>query len=319
MKKAFIKKRFSIESQAIIASAESILDRYAEQGYDLSLRQLYYQFIAADLFPASWIDAAYNLKNGLPPDTKNTEKNYKNLGGIISDARLAGLLDWDMIKDRGRELITQSHWDSPQAIIEASAAQFRIDKWADQSNHIEVMVEKQALEGVLIPVCEEVGVPFIANKGYSSSSALYEAGLRMVAAMRDNKNICVIYLGDHDPSGIDMSRDVQDRLRLFTHYTDGDEQCVNLYRVALNLPQIKILRPPPNPAKITDSRAADYISRFGESSWELDAIEPKALAKLVRDQVIGLRDDRKWQVALQREQSMKDELLALAKKSKFKK
>jgi hypothetical protein len=318
MKKAFIKKRFSPETQAIITSAEGVLDRYAAQGYDLSLRQLYYQFISADLFPASWIDEEYNRRNGLPADTKNTEKNYKNLGGIVSDARLAGLLDWDMIKDRGRELITQPHWASPQAIIEASAEQFQIDKWADQRNHIEVMVEKQALEGVLIPVCEEMDVPFIANKGYSSSSALYEAGRRMVSAMHEDKDICVIYLGDHDPSGIDMSRDVQDRLRLFTHYTDGDEQCVNLYRVALNLPQIKVLRPPPNPAKITDSRAADYISRFGESSWELDAIEPRALGELVRKQVIALRDDRKWEASLKREHAMKAELLVLAKKSKFK-
>ncbi len=223
-----------------------------------------------------------------------------------------------MIKDRGRELITQSHWDKPADIIQASADQFRIDKWADQRNHVEVMVEKQALEGVLIPVCEELDVPFIANKGYSSSSALYEAGRRMHDAMREDKEVCVIYLGDHDPSGIDMSRDVQDRLRLFTNYTEGDEQCVNLYRVALNMPQIKVLRPPENPAKITDSRAKSYISRFGESSWELDAIEPRALAKLVRDQIITLRDDGAWEKSLEKENAMKAELQALAKKSKFK-
>jgi hypothetical protein len=186
MKRKFIDRRFSPDSMAIIEAAETVLNRYAEQGYDLSLRQLYYQFIAQDLFPASWIDEDYNRKNGLPADTKNTEKNYKNLGGIISDARLAGLLDWDMIKDRGRELISPNHWDNPASLINACAEQFRIDKWKDQKNHVEVMVEKQALEGVLIPVCEELGVPFMANKGYSSSSALYEGGRRMLEAMRED-------------------------------------------------------------------------------------------------------------------------------------
>lgn len=293
MKQTFIDKNFGEEALALLQQINAILKNYEAQGYDLSLRQLYYQLVAANVVP-------------------NTERSYKSIGNLVSEARLAGLVDWDMIKDRGRVMSKNSHWTTPREIIEACGRQFQIDKWATQTNYVEVMVEKQALEGVLEPVCRELDVPFTANKGYSSSSSLYEAGRRMLSRIRDEKTVHVIYLGDHDPSGIDMSRDVEERLRLFA---EGE---VELHRVALNFEQIKKLRPPENPAKMTDSRAEGYVRRFGRSSWELDAIEPRALAKLVRDQVYELRDEEEWDKAVERETAMREEIAKLAAKSKFK-
>jgi hypothetical protein len=136
------------------------------------------------------------------------------------------------------------------------------------------MVEKQALEGVLIPVCREWDVPFTANKGYSSSSAMHEAGKRIYNRFREEKKVTIIYLGDHDPSGIDMTRDVEERLRLFAECSPDDEFTVNVQRVALNMDQVRAMHPPENPAKLTDSRANEYIRKFGHSSWELDASNP---------------------------------------------
>lgn len=298
MKKQYIPKKFGADALELLAKINSILRNYEEQGYDLSLRQLYYQLVAANVVP-------------------NTERNYKSVGNLVSEARLAGLIDWDMIKDRGRQMVANAHWLTPREIIEACGRQFQIDKWATQGVYVEVMVEKQALEGVLEPVCRELDVPFTANKGYSSSSALFEAGRRMLERISDGKEIHVVYLGDHDPSGIDMSRDVEERLRLFSEVDDLDGH-LELHRVALNFEQIKRLRPPENPAKMTDSRAASYVSRFGRSSWELDAIEPRALATLVRNQVKALRDEDEWSKAVSREKAMRDEIAALAKKSKFK-
>lgn len=338
MKQCFISKRFGRVAEDLIARTERIFTSYEAQGYDLTLRQLYYVFIAKDLFPASWIDRAYNLRNGLDPDTKNTEKNYKNFGGLISDARLAGLLDWEMIDDRGRTVTSNPHWENPRVFIDSVAPQFQFDKWADQENYVEVMVEKQALEGVLEPLCRELDIKFSSNKGYSSSSAMFKAGKRLKRAMGDAKKAHMIYLGDHDPSGIDMTRDVEERLNLFSDAVSadglqrikdmgediptlieaGELDGVTVHRVALNMDQVEALKLPKNPAKITDSRAADYISKFGPSSWELDAIEPQALAKLVRDKVHDLRDSDIWGAAIKRETAMRNELLALAKKSKFK-
>jgi hypothetical protein len=288
-RETFITKKFGKAAINMIAHAVVICDNYAEQGYDLSLRQLYYQFVSKNLIP-------------------NTEKDYKNLGNLISDARLAGLLDWDMIRDRGRTTIENPHWSSPADILDSAASSFRLDMWEGQDNHVEVMVEKQALEGVLLPVCNKLDVPFTSNKGYSSSSALYETSKRLGAAFADMKSLHIIYLGDHDPSGIDMSRDVKERLELFT----GHE--INLHRVALNMEQVTKYQPPENPAKVTDSRAAGYIERFGHSSWELDALEPSLLASLVEEKVHELRTYSQYIRQYQRQQIWKQELSELAER-----
>jgi len=299
MKEKFLDHRFGRDSLSILDEITAILDEYEALGFDLSLRQLYYQLIARDVLPASWEDD----KTG----SKNSQGNYKRIGNLVNDARLAGLIDWEMIQDRNRETVSNAHWDSPAQIVNAAANQFRIDKWADQPVHIEAMVEKDALSGVLIPVCRELDIRFTANKGYSSSSMLYEVGQRIRRQADIGKTVHILYMGDHDPSGIDMTRDVQERLELFSGYDIFTE------RLALNMEQVEVLRPPENPAKTTDSRAAAYIRRFGESSWELDAVEPRALAGLVTQAVEALRDEALWEAAVSRENQMRGELLSFAR------
>lgn len=291
MKERFIDKSFSVESVKLIVTCNDIMSEYTAEGYDLSLRQLYYQLVSRNIVP-------------------NTEQSYKRVGSIISDARLAGMVDWDLISDRGRHAVSNGHWESPADIVMTAARSFMLDRWADQPKHVEVMVEKQALEGVLQPVCSEEDIIFTSNKGYSSSTAMYDAGQRLRRALHAGKECVVLYLGDHDPSGIDMSRDVLQRL---TQFSRGD---VEVERLALNMDQVKELNPPENPAKMTDSRAAAYVAEFGDSSWELDAIEPRALAQLVRDAVERHRDSSRWEAVVARETSMKVDLTQFAKSYK---
>lgn len=305
MKEAFVDKNFGSAALQMIGVINGILDDYAGQGYDLSLRQLYYQLVSRNYVP-------------------NTEKSYKNVGCLVSDARLAGLIDWDMIKDRGREMLSNPHWNNPGHFMEVVAPQFRFDLWKDQKAYVEVMVEKQALEGVLQPVCSRLDVPFTANKGYSSSSAMYEASRRFIKRAEQGKQLYIIYLGDHDPSGIDMTRDVDDRLDLFVKTSlDRCDQigpnelpAITVKRVALNMEQVRELNPPENPAKITDSRANSYIRRFGPSSWELDAIEPRQLAALVTEAIQSVMDLRLFNRNLKKMEEGRKALLKLAKSFK---
>jgi hypothetical protein len=287
MKEQFINKNFSSRSLELIAVANAICESYAQRGYDLSLRQLYYQFVANHGYA-------------------NSEANYKKLGGVLADARMAGLLDWDYIKDRSRETMRNSHWDNPGQILSAVATQFRIDSWQDQPRYVEVMVEKQALEGILIPVCSKLDISFTANKGYSSASAMYETAQRLLNKRNAGAETHIIYLGDHDPSGIDMTRDVEERLCLLS---DGE---VTVHRIALNMDQVRQYNPPENPAKLTDSRSDSYIERFGDSSWELDALSPEILTQLVEDAVLELRDDDIQRPFLAQQKRWRDELLELA-------
>lgn len=288
MKEQFVSKKFGALASAMIVTINGILDEYVAAGYDLSVRQLYYQLVSRNIIP-------------------NNERSYKNTVGLVSDARLAGLIDWDIIKDRGRECVINPHWDSPADIVRSAAYSFRMDHWVGQENYVEVMVEKQALEGVLVPVCEELDIPFTANKGYSSSSAMYEASKRYLRRNDEGKNLYVLYLGDHDPSGIDMTRDVDDRMQLFI----AQQDCT-VNRLALNMDQVEELNPPENPAKLTDSRAEGYIAKFGDKSWELDAIEPKRLASIVRQAVQKLIDPAAWKKSHAVEEGHRAELLKYA-------
>jgi len=307
MKEAFVFKRFRDDKKVIIGLVNDILSEYQAEGYDLTVRQIYYQFVARDLFPdeRKWRQIPDTKKWKRDPNgTKNAEPNYKWLAEILTAGRMAGLIDWDMIVDRGRETVTPPTWKNPAEIVNAAAESFAVDKWEDQTNHVEVMVEKQALEGVLIPVCRRLGIRFTANKGFSSASALYEAGKRLYQKSREGKTVWVLYLGDHDPSGMDMTRDVEERLNLFAG------RWVNVDRLALNMDQIQGSNLPPAPAKITDSRSKGYIARFGNDSWELDALEPRRLASLVTNAVERLRDNIAWSEAVKREESMRKELQA---------
>lgn len=293
MKESFICKKFYSDSLSLIGTINEILDDYEAQGYDLSLRQLYYQLVSRNV-------------------VENTEKSYKNVGNLVSDGRLAGLIDWNMIRDRGRVCVGNPHCESIPELINSTMYGFAVDMWANQKHYIEVMVEKQALEGVLEPVCSELDIPFTANKGYSSSSAMYDASKRFINAAEEGKELHVLYLGDHDPSGIDMTRDVDDRFQLFFSRHTDDEREHQVHRLALNMDQVWQYRPPENPAKMTDTRADDYVRKFGQSSWELDALEPTVLAKLVKDAVNQLIDYEQWDADLERQQEGRDKLKAFA-------
>ncbi|MEN6367720.1 MAG: hypothetical protein ABFC88_12990 [Thermoguttaceae bacterium] len=303
----YVKKNFREDTLAIIAKANRVIDAYMKQGFKLTLRQLYYQFIAKDLLPDSWIDPEYNLEHGLPADTKNTMKNYKHLGDIINDARLAGLIDWTAIEDRTRNLQTHSAWENPYDIVRACANQFTVNLWDQQSVHVEVWIEKEALIGVIENVCTELQVPFFACKGYTSQSEMWEAAQRLKRFERDGLETVVIHLGDHDPSGKDMTRDIEERLNLFG-------SSVTIDRIALTWEQIEEYSPPPNPAKTTDARYAKYQEEFGDDSWELDALEPQIMADLIREAVERRIDQDCWQQALERRDSGREQLTLVAGK-----
>jgi len=288
MKHEFVSKRFSTNSQAMIEKINAILIEYRAQGFRLTLRQLYYQLVARDIIP-------------------NNLRSYKNTGSLVSDARQAGLIDWQMIEDRNRETVIPGHWRNPAEIVGAAARSFRIDKWENQPWHVEVMVEKDALSGVLEPTCRTLDIGLTANKGYSSSSTMYEIGQRLYYHRdRLDKQVLVVYMGDHDPSGIDMTRDVEERLEL---YSEGR---VDVIRIALNMDQVELWQPPENPAKMTDSRFEAYAAQYGESSWELDAVEPRQLSTLVNDIVLAHRDQTLWEAAVAKENSMRQQLQEFA-------
>ena len=312
----YVPKRFSADRLQMIRNANAICAQYQAQGLQLTLRQLYYQFVARDLLP-------------------NKQSEYKRLGDTLNDARMAGEMDWDYLVDRTRNLESLPHWDSPAEIVEIVSRQYRTDRWADQGRRVEVWIEKDAGIGVIEGVCEANDVPYFSCRGYTSVSEIHAAAQRLREYMSDERAaVTILHIGDHDPSGLDMSRDIRDRLERFiltdwareamdwwiedeydserfeveSHLTDwinhddeGNERDewienpLEIRRIALNYDQVLQYNPPPNPAKTTDARFQKYQRETGlRESWELDALDPAILAALIQAHIDDIRDADKW-------------------------
>jgi hypothetical protein len=269
MKQAYLPpKNWTGRTREVFEKIIEVVEDYQSQGYRMTLRQLYYQLVS----------------NGVIP---NDDKQYKKLGNLLNDARYFGFVDWDFIEDRGRVPKVNSEWEDINDIVNSAIHSYRRKRWEDQDHYLEIWVEKEALSGVLLPIAQKYHVTLLANKGYSSASAMHDSALRFIQNENRGKNTHILYLGDHDPSGMDMVRDIAERMRIF-----GSE--VEINRIALNMNQIKKFNPPPNPAKVDDPRAKDYILQFGHTSWELDALSPKDLNKLLDKEIQALLDIEKY-------------------------
>jgi hypothetical protein len=236
-----------------------IVEEYNAQNYRLTLRQLYYQLVSRDVIP-------------------NKTEEYAKLSVLLGKGRMAGYVDWDAIEDRIRRPYLP-YWvhDVPGA-IEDIVKQYRLDRQEGQDNYIEVWVEKDALSGVLKRVTSEYHVNLMVNRGYSSITAMHDAYNRFKRAERRGESGVILYLGDHDPSGVDMVRDISSRLTEFGVDVEVDH-------IALTDEQIAKYNPPPNPTKVSDPRAKDYIAKYGNTSWEVDALRPDVLHKLVTSSI----------------------------------
>lgn len=281
--------RLSANSLALISTCNQIIREWTLKGHILTLRQLYYQMVSRGLIA-------------------NEQKEYKRIGSIINDGRLAGLIDWSALEDRTRNVRTVNHWNSPEEIIAAVASQYAIDKWDDQLVRPSIWVEKDALIGIVEQAASELDVECFSCRGYTSQTEMWVAAQRFIKCARDGQETHIIHLGDHDPSGIDMSRDIEDRIRMFmSHHGYGD--MLNFTRIALNQNQIDQYQPPPNPAKSSDSRFRGYMDLHGDESWELDALDPDVLSDLIREKVAEIRDDDAYAEKERQESAEKAQLV----------
>jgi len=309
MKIKFRDIRLSSDNRRKLEIINEIIGEYQEQGYVLTLRQLYYQLVSRDIIP-----------NALP--------EYAKVSKLLKEGRMAGIVDWDAIEDRLRKPHTPASWSSPKDILQACIQSFQLPRMKGQENYLEVWVEKDALSGVLKRVTEKYHVPILVNRGYSSASAMYDSYNRFKDAIEENQKCTILYLGDYDPSGIDMIRDIRDRVTEFLvgsevmrdifrghseyqkYYDEWFNECVNnqgldeddetieinafdewlklqfeIIPIALTLEQIQLYQPPPNPAKITDPRSGKFIAELGKTSWEVDALRPDVLNQLLEDEI----------------------------------
>ena len=284
MKVKYIKKRLTSKKMELVEIANKICEEYLERGYILTLRQCYYQAVSKALI-------------------ENNNNSYKRFGEAVKDGRLLGLIDWAAIEDRSRSLFGNNHIDNPAELIEKTVYRYKVDKWEGQPCYLECWIEKDALRQVAGKACAPLDVDYFPCKGYPSISELRDAALRF--QRRADRECIILYLGDHDPSGVDMDRNLRDAMALY-----GAD--VKITRLALNMQQVQEYNPPPNFAKESDSRYGQYVKKYGEHCWELDAMKPEIMEDIIRAAIQKHMDADLFEAACQREAEGRAELRKLA-------
>jgi hypothetical protein len=286
MEQKFKDIKFSAASLAKIEQVNGIIREFRGKGYSLTLRQLYYQFVA----------------KGLP----NNQSEYKRLGDIVSKGRWAGLIDWSAIEDRTRNLEGRTYTTSdPQSMIESAGYGYTEDLWGGgQDRYVEVWIEKEALVGVITRVCSKWRVPYFASRGYNSDSEAYAAAQRFKMMIGLGYRPVIFYLGDHDPSGLQMDDDHFERLGQLSGYA------IDFRRLALTKEQIEEYDLPPNMVKDTDSRSAGYEEDHGDGCWELDALDPSIISGLIDQGIRSVIDLDQWEKGLAYEEAVGNKLEA---------
>jgi hypothetical protein len=153
--------------------------------------------------------------------------------------------------------------------LRRTAESYRRAIWDDQPAYVEVWCEKEALAGIIIEETAPYDVPLMVTREYGSITYLHSAA-QAYSWLSDEKPV----FGDHDPSGLDIERNVERRLREFSRHPD-----LHFKRIAVTRHQIVDLRLQTRPTKQSDSRARNFRGR----SVELDAIPAATLRGLVRD------------------------------------
>lgn len=284
-KEQFRIKKLGKQRLELLAQVTNIIREYQRQDIKLTLRQLFYQLVARDIIP-------------------NLSKEYQKLSLLLTDARYNGDIDWEAIEDRIRVPDIPSEWTNILDLIRSAKFSYRLPRWKDQKYYVELFTEKDALSSVLSPLAQKYHISFCVNRGYTSASAIYDLSKRVIENIEDGKKIIILYLGDHDPSGLDMIRDIRDRLTELLEQGDDfyqfDEN-VEVIPVALTQEQIKKYNPPPNPAKIKDPRADNYVAKFGNKSYEVDALRPEIMIKIVESAIVEWVNLTKYRKVIKQE------------------
>lgn len=291
MKQAFRGTSLNKKSMAHLNKVNEIIEDYQAQGYKLTLRQLYYQLVSRNVIA-------------------NHDREYKKLSRILTEGRMCGLVDWDAIEDRLRRPQNVYTVVDIEDALQDTYDQYRLNRQLGQSKHIEVWVEKDAISNVLKRVTQKYGINILVNRGFASVTAIKDAYNRFKRKIKDGKDVVILYLGDHDPSGLDMIRDINARVSEMLDYDFAySRDMFTVDPIALTMPQIKKYNPPPNPAKVTDSRSPKYIEKYGQVSWEVDALPPEVLHKILEDNILQNLDKTKYNNMLVKERKEKAKIL----------
>ena len=292
------KKRAAItEAKWPFLTAIHKVIRESEDFWPLSDRQIHYMLLNdPPLIHAKKKESSY----------RNDRPSYQALCELLTRARLAGIIPWDVIADSTRPMVCWSVFTSVEPFIKQQMSSFMAGYFRDymqsQPHHIEIIGEKNTIEGIIRPVAMEFCIPYTIGRGYASIQPRHDLFLRY---QNSHKNkLVILILSDHDPDGEEIAQSFARSMR-----DDFGVENIHPVKVALNRDQVDSLHLTPiMRAKTGSSNYKKFMSRHGDDVYELEAVAPKVLQGILRDAIAAVVDVD----ALNREKEQeRDDILAL--------
>ena len=273
----------------VVKTANEVISQYEIK---LTIRQIYYRLVSDPYMLFS-----------------NTPSSYQGFDKIMTRARERGHVDWHRIEDRSRGTLGGDEgFNSPEEYLNAKIRYFAHHgyarlMWENQPNYVEAWVEKDALAGLFQNIADKYNVLVYPTRGYSSFTKIAEAiGDRLNVAAEKGKTISILHFHDHDPSGLNMGEDLENRLEEYGTLTDVVKP------IALNIDQVRKMKLAPNPTKLADPRSNDYVGQFGDSCWELDAIPPKELQQIIKESILEEINADIWNDTIKHEEQEREKV-----------
>jgi len=241
----------------------------------------------------------------------NSQTRYNKLTVEVSQARERGYVSWRRIIDRGRQVVLSTSWESPEEILNQVCSSYRLDRQKDQPKRLELWAEKKTLQGILEPLGLEYGIPTLISQGEFSSTCCYESVTKRL--LLDPRPTLILYVGDYDPTGL-MS--IEENISKQLHLYSRKKLEFEVRRVAITKAQAQKFHLPPAMAKTEDLRTAKFVEAHGDETWEVEALPPGMLERLVDEAIRKALDFEVYQEILDREKEDVARLTAMIKRTR---
>jgi hypothetical protein len=259
-----------------------------------------------DYWPLTDRQIHYNLLNDPPlrhaskPNSRyvNDEKSYNDTTDMLTRGRLEGQIPWNAIGDETRPVCTWDVFASPGPFIREKLSDFMKgyarDLLRSQPNHIEIVGEKNTVESIIRPVAMEFTIPYTIGRGYSSLDPRRKMYLRYIRSGK--MKLILLILSDFDAEGEDIPHSFARSMR-----DDFGIQDIVPVKVGLTHAQTLGAGLHPNRLKATSSRAPKFREKYGEDTYELEAVPPATLQQYLRDVITSILDVDAYNAEVDRE------------------
>jgi len=281
-------------TRPILEKIVSIVESYS---MPITSRQIFYRLVSLGII-------------------ENNISGYRKVCGICSNARYAGLIDWDDILDDTRGAYKTPDWPDIETAVKNQIDEFRLDRWKESEYYIEVFVEKRGMVNTFFPITNKYDVRVVACGGWDSTANVWDQACRFMEKQNQGKKNIVLYFGDFDPSGDYMHETVEKRLGEFGVKLEMKRILLNIEHVQIyDLPvKFKVMAKRKDGKSYdklrADPRAKNFEEKYGElMQVEIDAMDPPVLNEYLENSISEYLDVAAFMDSLKREEAEKKEMV----------